>query len=72
MLAFANAAGRKIPVLGLPGCVMYHKASIFELLVPRIIAGVEVTEADIAVLGHGGYCSGCAECRYPHCAFGKY
>ncbi len=60
-----------VPVLGLPGCVMYHKASIFDLIVPRILAGVPVTRADIAALGHGGYCASCPECRYPVCPFGK-
>nr|WP_273523838.1 molybdopterin-binding protein [Mailhella massiliensis] len=60
-----------IPVLGLPGCVMYYRASIFDLVVPRILAGVPVTREDIVALGHGGFCSGCAECRYPACAFGK-
>jgi len=59
------------PVFGLPGCVMYHKASIFDLIVPRLLAGVEVTRRDIAMLGHGGFCAGCAECRYPACPFGK-
>lgn len=59
------------PVLGLPGCVMYYKASIFDLVVPRLLAGLPVTREDIAVLGHGGFCSSCAECRYPICAFGK-
>ena len=61
----------EVPVLGLPGCVMYHKASIFDLIVPRLLAGVPVSAADIAALGHGGYCAGCAECRYPVCPFGK-
>lgn len=60
-----------VPVLGLPGCVMYHKASIFDLIVPRLLAGVDVSAADIAALGHGGYCAGCGECRYPLCPFGK-
>ncbi len=61
-----------VPVLGLPGCVMYHKASIFDMIAPRLLAGVPVTRADIAELGHGGFCSGCPECRYPLCGFGKY
>jgi len=61
----------KIPVLGLPGCVMYHKASIFDLIVPRLLAGLEVTRRDIALLGHGGFCAACSECRYPLCPFGK-
>nr|WP_294447670.1 molybdopterin-binding protein [uncultured Mailhella sp.] len=60
-----------IPVLGLPGCVMYHRASIFDLVVPRLLAGVPVTREDIVALGHGGYCAGCGDCRYPNCAFGK-
>lgn len=67
LLAYIN----NIPVLGLPGCVMYYRASIFDLVVPRILAGVPVTREDIVALGHGGFCAGCGECRYPSCAFGK-
>ncbi len=61
-----------IPVLGLPGCVMFHKTTIFDLIVPRILAGIRVSAEDIAALGHGGFCSGCPECHYPVCPFGKY
>jgi len=60
-----------VPVLGLPGCVMYHKASIFDLIVPRLLAGEQVTARDMASLGHGGLCMACPECRYPICPFGK-
>ncbi len=59
------------PVLGLPGCVMYAKATVFDLVLPRIAAGVELTKRDFTVLGEGGLCLGCAECRYPVCPFGK-
>lgn len=59
------------PVMGLPGCVMYAKATIFDLLLPRILAGVTVTGEDIARLGHGGLCLGCEACNYPVCPFGK-
>lgn len=59
-----------VPVLGLPGCVMYYRASIFDLIVPRLLAGVPVRKEDITALGHGGYCAGCAECRFPDCGFG--
>lgn len=61
-----------IPVTGLPGCVMYYRASIFDLVIPRLLAGDRVTKADIAAMGHGGFCAGCEECRYPVCPFGKY
>jgi len=60
-----------VPILGLPGCVMYYKSSIFDLVVPRLLAGDRLTRDDIAALGHGGYCSACAECRFPICPFGK-
>ncbi|MBI9080233.1 MAG: molybdopterin-binding protein [Pseudodesulfovibrio sp.] len=60
-----------VPVVGLPGCVMYYKASIFDLIMPRILAGKEVTRDDIIALGHGGFCEGCKECHYPACGFGK-
>ena len=36
------------PVMGLPGCVMYAKATVFDLLMPRIAAGVRVTRQEIA------------------------
>ena len=67
MLAYIDA----IPVVGLPGCVMYHKTSIFDLIVPRLLAGERVRREDIVSLGHGGFCSNCPECRYPICPFGK-
>ena len=67
MLAYID----DIPVVGLPGCVMYCKASIFDLVVPRLLAGETVTKADIASMGHGGFCSTCTDCRFPLCAFGK-
>jgi molybdenum cofactor synthesis domain-containing protein len=60
-----------IPVLGLPGCVMYHKTTIFDLIVPRILAGEVIAREDIIKLGHGGLCANCEECRYPGCSFGK-
>lgn len=61
----------KVPVLGAPGCVMYHKTTIFDLILPRILAGEEITRKDIVRLGHGGLCLECESCRFPDCAFGK-
>jgi hypothetical protein len=60
-----------IPVVGLPGCVMYHKASIFDLVIPRILAGERLSREDIVAFGHGGYCESCDSCHYPVCGFGK-
>ncbi len=60
-----------MPMMGLPGCVMYASATIFDLVLPRIAAGVPVTRADVVALGEGGLCLGCRECHYPICPFGK-
>ena len=58
-------------VCGLPGCVMYAGATIFDLVLPRIVAGVELTKADLVALGEGGLCLGCKPCHWPSCPFGK-
>lgn len=60
-----------IPIIGLPGCVMYYKTSIFDLIVPRILAGENIKREDIIALGHGGFCASCLTCHYPRCGFGK-
>lgn len=59
------------PVVGLPGCVMYARATVFDLILPRIAARVKIHKKDIIGMGHGGLCLGCKECHYPHCPFGK-
>ena len=59
------------PIMGLPGCVMYAKATIFDLVLPRIAAGVKLNKADFIAYGEGGLCLGCDPCTYPHCPFGK-
>jgi len=68
---FMLAYLQDVPVIGLPGCVMYHQTSIFDLVVPRLLAGESVTRDDIVTMGHGGFCSDCETCRYPICPFGK-
>ena len=59
------------PVCGLPGCVMYAKRTIFDLVLPRLLADVPVTARWLAGLGNGGLCLNCPECHFPNCGFGK-
>ncbi|MBR0302989.1 MAG: molybdopterin-binding protein [Clostridia bacterium] len=59
------------PILGLPGCVMYAKATIFDLVMPRIAAGIKLSKRDFVEYGEGGLCLGCESCHYPNCGFGK-
>lgn len=60
-----------IPIVGIPACGMYHKITVFDLVIPRLLAGERIGRDDLAALGHGGLCLHCAECRYPVCPFGK-
>ena len=59
------------PVCGLPGCVMYAKRTIFDLVLPYLAAGVPVTKEQIAAYGEGGLCLNCKVCTWPNCGFGK-
>lgn len=60
-----------IPVMGLPACGMFHRITVFDLVLPRVLAGESISRADLARLGHGGLCSVCKKCTYPICHFGK-
>jgi len=60
-----------VPILGLPRCVMYAKATVFDLVLPRVAAGVRLTRPDIVRLGCGGLCLNCKVCTFPDCGFGK-
>lgn len=59
------------PVMGLPGCVMFAGATVFDLILPKVAAGLPVTRAEIVALGNGGLCLGCQPCHWPDCPFGK-
>lgn len=59
------------PVCGLPGCVMYAKRTIFDLVLPFLLADVPLTQEWLSTLGKGGLCLDCAECHFPNCGFGK-
>jgi len=60
-----------ISILGLPACVLYYKTTVFDLILPRVLAGEKITRRDLAAMAHGGMCLNCEQCRYPVCAFGK-
>ena len=62
---------RTVTVMGLPGCVMYAKRTIFDLILPHVMADDEVTAQDLAALGEGGLCLNCPVCTFPNCGFGK-
>ena len=59
------------PVMGLPACLLYYRATVFDLMLPRVLAGEKITRRDLALMGHGGLCLNCEKCHYPVCPFGK-
>lgn len=60
-----------IPILGIPACGMYATTTIFDLILPRVLAGERIGRKELAELGHGGLCMKCNTCNYPICSFGK-
>lgn len=67
LLSYLNG----IPIVGLPGCVMYAKRTIFDLVLPRLMADVPVSKEELARFGNGGLCLNCETCRFPNCGFGR-
>ena len=60
-----------VQVIGVPACGLFHKTTSFDILLPRLLAGLTITRKDLAALGHGALCLDCQSCIYPACSFGK-
>ena len=61
----------QVPLLGVPACGLFHKITVLDLVLPRILAGERIGKKELAFIGHGGLCKECPDCTYPHCPFGK-
>ena len=59
------------PILGVPACAIYHKATALDIILPKVLAEEDITKDDIITLGHGGLCLHCGNCHFPACPFGK-
>ncbi len=71
MFMLAYFGKDRIPVMGLPGCVMYARRTIFDIVLPRIMTGEILVKKDFDRLGEGGLCLNCKVCTFPNCGFGK-
>jgi len=58
-------------VMGVPACALFHIATSLDILLPRVLAGMDITRRDLAQMAEGGFCLGCRTCVYPKCPFGK-
>lgn len=60
-----------VQIFGVPACALYFNTTSFDLILPRLLAGEEISRTDLAKMGHGGMCHECETCMYPKCPFGK-
>jgi formylmethanofuran dehydrogenase subunit E len=60
-----------VQIIGVPACGLYHTTTGFDLLLPRMLAGLSITRQDLAAYGHGAFCRNCHSCTFPKCSFGK-
>jgi hypothetical protein len=68
---FLYARLHNAPIMELPACVYFHPSTVFDLMLPRVLAGEVIDKNTLATLGHGGLCLNCKECRFPICPFGR-
>ncbi len=61
----------EMQVVGVPACALYFKTTMFDIILPRLLAGRVLHRADFAELGEGGFCAGCKVCTWPKCFFVK-
>ncbi|HEX5591368.1 MAG TPA: molybdopterin-binding protein [Candidatus Limnocylindrales bacterium] len=54
-----------VPVIGLPSCGAYSKATAADLLLPRLLAGEPASVRTVARLGHGGILTRDQRFRFP-------
>jgi hypothetical protein len=59
------AALGSIPLVGMPSCGMFSQATMFDLVLPRILAGRPVGAAELAAFGHGGLLNRDMAFRFP-------
>jgi molybdopterin biosynthesis enzyme len=52
-------------IVGLPSCGAYSKATAFDLLLPRLVAGEPASAATVARLAHGGILTRTQRFRFP-------
>ena len=72
LVAYLKTSGDNIiPILGMPACALHARTTVFDLILPRILAGEQIGRQELADLGHGGLCLRCDHCRFPACPFGK-
>ena len=50
MLAYKDG----VPIMGLPGCVMFCSKTVFDMVLPRVLTGEKLSRRDFTTMGVGG------------------
>jgi formylmethanofuran dehydrogenase subunit E len=61
----------EMQVIGVPACALYFKVTLFDVLLPRLLAGLRLSRVDLAAMAEGGFCADCKLCTWPKCFFAK-
>lgn len=56
---------RDVPLIGMPSCGLFSRATVFDLVLPRVLAGIGVDSEWLAGLGHGGLLTRDVAARFP-------
>jgi hypothetical protein len=56
---------RDVPLIGMPSCGLFSRATVFDLVLPRLLAGMAVDSEWLAGLGHGGLLTRDVAARFP-------
>jgi molybdopterin biosynthesis enzyme len=56
---------REVPIVGLPTCGLFSQATVFDLVLPRVLVGDRVDARTLATLGHGGLLTRDVSYRFP-------
>jgi molybdopterin biosynthesis enzyme len=55
----------EVAIVGMPSCGLFSQATVFDLVLPRILAGDRVGARALAELGHGGLLTRDVAFRFP-------
>jgi hypothetical protein len=61
----ASAGSPEVPAVGMPSCGLFSKATVFDLLLPRLLAGERLSRRDLAEYGAGGLLTRDMAFRFP-------
>lgn len=59
------ARAQGVPIVGMPACGLFSQASVFDLILPRLLTGEPVDRLELAALGHGGFLTRDMAFRFP-------